>query len=957
MKKTKLFARLTAGLLALVMAVPAVAYAAEGKTASAIQSETLYHWKASSNAGENLEHFKDNLLQTTNLSTTHWAGDLTVNTADGPKEYTEYRMINTPNKTYGLPYEGYGSAVSNTKSTESLKLEIRDLPVVRTQDYGAVNLSFVYSYTPGRTDIPVFMLDKLKVEVSIDGKTWVEGSVGMRSWTLIGNTKDPQGRDLYLIRIETNDLLDIEGLLPGDRIRGVRMKPFGDYYYTFGSFGMCELTVTGWPTEAAFETAVPDERNDLLDIGEEKMRQIVAEHAKMFASVPWVSDGTIYTDYQSVASDKRKFLIYGKGVLHHGLVYDRALKIGYEMFTDQIKDGKYIGGTISGDAWGADCYSYVYDCISRISREYSFVIWQTQSANSLKLMDSIKHDESPTFTNIDILPYNTEQEMYEGYAQLDQGDVITHFTTAGAVHIRITGHPATVVRNPDGTIDPDKSYVQCYEQTGGMRYYFRLPDGSVMFEYYLDEGRMPEALQEYQAAHPEQEFMYCTSTYIDEKYTFKELLGTNYVPLTLREYETGKVEDIDVQMLLQPKDFKDITNGFRAVVMTDHHVIKLNVKLVDKNTGRVLYEGQMDSNNAYAGNPPHIRNYAWNYTDNGQLDAKLASLPNGDYTIEVAVQAGPVTEVRGLKPWHSQNYDFTVTGSQQPAAPSAALTLSAQSVAAGQTLEVQVSADTAFKAADVEVAYDADKLTFVGGSVTASCLLNSVDAKNGVVRIMAVDAGANKGELAKLTFTAKSAAGADAVSVKSAVIEPGEGGGSQSTHTCPAAAMTDVLDNAWYHTAVDYALTNGLMSGYNATTFGPNDTLSRAMVVQVLYNKEGKPALTAGHSFPDVKAGDWFNNAVAWGSEKGVVSGFGDGKFRPTDAVTLEQVAVILHNYSGKPAAPGEPTGVGNYDDWAKQALSWAVEQGILKDVPFTNATENATRAQTAQMLMNYLSK
>ena len=122
--------------------------------------------------------------------------------------------------------------------------------------------------------------------------------------------------------------------------------------------------------------------------------------------------------------------------------------------------------------------------------------------------------------------------------------------------------------------------------------------------------------------------------------------------------------------------------------------------------------------------------------------------------------------------------------------------------------------------------------------------------------------------------------------------------------------------------------------------------------------RSGQPNLNgAKHSFPDVPADQWFNNAVTWGSQKGVVSGFGDGKFRPNDYVTIEQVAVILHNYDRKPAASGEPTGVGKYDDWAKQALSWAVSQGILKDVPFTNATENATRAQTAQILKNFLTR
>jgi len=169
--------------------------------------------------------------------------------------------------------------------------------------------------------------------------------------------------------------------------------------------------------------------------------------------------------------------------------------------------------------------------------------------------------------------------------------------------------------------------------------------------------------------------------------------------------------------------------------------------------------------------------------------------------------------------------------------------------------------------------------------------------------------------------------------------------------------MLDVPGSAWYRDAVDYAIKNGIMSGYNAISFGPNDTLSRAMVVQVLYNKEGQPAITGAHKFPDVKSGDWFNNAVTWGSQKGVVGGYGDGRFGPNDAVTIQQIAVILWNYSGNPKFTGTPDGVGTYDDWAKNGLSWAVENGILKNVPMQNATEKATRAQTAQMLMNYLSK
>ncbi len=169
-------------------------------------------------------------------------------------------------------------------------------------------------------------------------------------------------------------------------------------------------------------------------------------------------------------------------------------------------------------------------------------------------------------------------------------------------------------------------------------------------------------------------------------------------------------------------------------------------------------------------------------------------------------------------------------------------------------------------------------------------------------------------------------------------------------------AFDDVKQGDWYHDAVSFAVDNGIMSGYNTAKFGPDDTLTRAMVVQVLYNKEGQPALNGlTHSFSDVPAAQWFNNAVTWGSNRGVVSGFGGGVFKTEDAVTIEQVAVILWNYSHTPTGFGNLKSVGSHSDWAANALKWAVEKGLLENVPFTNATEQATRAQTAQILTNYL--
>ena len=175
--------------------------------------------------------------------------------------------------------------------------------------------------------------------------------------------------------------------------------------------------------------------------------------------------------------------------------------------------------------------------------------------------------------------------------------------------------------------------------------------------------------------------------------------------------------------------------------------------------------------------------------------------------------------------------------------------------------------------------------------------------------------------------------------------------------TCPSKDMTDVDKDAWYHRAVDYALENKIMGGYNATTFGPNDTLSRAMVVQILYNKEGQPAVSGAHSFTDAPADQWYNNAIIWGTTHGVMGGYGDGKFGPDDSVTLEQIAVILWNYSGNPPFAGTADNVGPHSSWASNALAWAVEGNLLEGVPFDAVTAPATRAQTAQFIMNYLYK
>ena len=177
---------------------------------------------------------------------------------------------------------------------------------------------------------------------------------------------------------------------------------------------------------------------------------------------------------------------------------------------------------------------------------------------------------------------------------------------------------------------------------------------------------------------------------------------------------------------------------------------------------------------------------------------------------------------------------------------------------------------------------------------------------------------------------------------------------------CPAYSYRDVDTSAWYHEAVDYVLVNGLMSGYGNGVFGPNDHLSRAQLCQILYNKEGRPAVTGSSVFTDVAGTAWYADAVIWANTNGVVGGYGGGLFGPDDPITREQLAAILWRYAGSPESSHSLdafTDAGQISDWAMDAMRWANENGVLNGDGSGHLIPrgNATRAHVAQMIQNFL--
>lgn len=146
----------------------------------------------------------------------------------------------------------------------------------------------------------------------------------------------------------------------------------------------------------------------------------------------------------------------------------------------------------------------------------------------------------------------------------------------------------------------------------------------------------------------------------------------------------------------------------------------------------------------------------------------------------------------------------------------------------------------------------------------------------------------------------------------------------------PAEQFVDGVSSAWYHDAVNYVVEHGLMSGYSDNTFRPNAILTRAQLAQILYNQAGRPA-TGMSNFVDVSADAWYNDAVAWAVQNGVVGGYGDGTFRPNAHITREQFTVMLWRNSGSPKSSQELhqfTDETAISDYAQEALAWAVENG-----------------------------
>lgn len=174
--------------------------------------------------------------------------------------------------------------------------------------------------------------------------------------------------------------------------------------------------------------------------------------------------------------------------------------------------------------------------------------------------------------------------------------------------------------------------------------------------------------------------------------------------------------------------------------------------------------------------------------------------------------------------------------------------------------------------------------------------------------------------------------------------------------------FADVHSSDWFYDPVAWAYSEGLMTGTGATTFAPNLTTTRGMIVAILHRLEGSPSVSGGTGFSDVAAGDWYAEAVNWAASEGIVNGYGDGSFGPNDAITREQMAAMLYNYAEMLGLDTSArVDLSRYSDqpsaWAQDVMSWANAVGIINGTSdsILDPQGQATRAQVAAMLERFV--
>lgn len=320
------------------------------------------------------------------------------------------------------------------------------------------------------------------------------------------------------------------------------------------------------------------------------------------------------------------------------------------------------------------------------------------------------------------------------------------------------------------------------------------------------------------------------------------------------------------------------------------------------------------------------------------------------------------------------------------------------------TVTVSVSGNPGLSAAQIKLGYDDAVLecTAVKNGAVTSGMLSATNAhgtRDGVGAILAAastDTVKKDGELAVFTFTVK-AAGDAKLSISQTTMANAGGAQIAFTYELPklvsedktqpsvitpenpenpetpqesdkTGSFRDVISRHWAFESVERAAELGLVAGFSDGTFRPDEPVTRAQFVLMLWRMAGKPEAKEKAVFTDTAGGDWYEKALDWAYENGFVKGLSETTFGPNANITRQQATAILFRFSGgKTGGEAMVSGVyetsfadsGKIASWAKDAMWWAVYNSLVSGVGNGKIApeQNASRAQIAAILLRYMDK
>ncbi len=207
------------------------------------------------------------------------------------------------------------------------------------------------------------------------------------------------------------------------------------------------------------------------------------------------------------------------------------------------------------------------------------------------------------------------------------------------------------------------------------------------------------------------------------------------------------------------------------------------------------------------------------------------------------------------------------------------------------------------------------------------------------------------------------------VNIKATFYKAGEDGAGDAPIIAPAPSggtFNDVNTSDWFYNDVNYVYEKSLMNGTSDTTFSPKASLTRAMLVTVLYRLAGSPTVSEASGFADVSANSWYANAVSWAKANNIVNGISSTQFAPNNEISREQIATILYRYAQSKYYNMDVANsdIMKYEDfysissYAYDGLYWASGNGIITGTSgYLRPQNNATRAEISAILHRFCEK